>query len=140
MNSLNRSAFRSTSEAIAVYGTKDWMNFSDVNGTHRDKFNFHFASTTYLNYYDDYTIEANRKFRRKYNTDLSRMAAQGYDILLHTGMHFLLEKEPKRLLMNRIEFISTGEGNGFVNKEVYMLEQENYEIIDSEALPKNGSK
>jgi hypothetical protein len=68
------------------------------------------------------------------------MAAQGYDIMLYSGMHFLLEKEPKNLLMNRIEFISTGEGNGFVNKEVYMLEQENYEIIDSEALPKNGSK
>jgi hypothetical protein len=139
MNSLNRSAFRSTDDDIAVYGTKDWMNFTDVNGVHRDKYNFHFASTTYLNYYEDYTIEANRKFRRKYNTDLSRMAAQGYDIMLYSGMHFFLEKEPKELLMNQIRFVRAGEGNGFVNSKVYMLEQENYEIIDSE-MPTNGSK
>lgn len=139
MNTLNKSAFRSTSDNLVVYGTKDWMNFSDVNGFYRDKFNFHFVSNTFLDYYDKYTIEANRKFRRAYNTDLSRMAAQGYDMMLFGGMDFLLEREDYKLLMNRIQFDAKNEQSYFLNSKYYVLEQHEFELIDSQA-PKDGSK
>lgn len=139
MNTLNKSAFRSTSDNLVVYGTKDWMNFSDVNGFYRDKFNFHFVSNTFLDYYDKYTIEANRKFRRAYNTDLSRMAAQGYDMMLFGSMDFLLEREDYKLLMNRIQFDAKNEQSYFLNSKYYVLEQEEFELIDSQA-PKDGSK
>lgn len=139
MNTLNKSAFRSTSDNLVVYGTKDWMNFSDVNGFYRDKFNFHFVSNTFLNYYDKYTIEANRKFRRAYNTDLSRMAAQGYDMMLYGAMDFLLERDDYKLLMNRIQFDAKSDQSYFLNSNYYVLEQHEFELIDSQA-PSDGSK
>lgn len=139
MNTLNKSAFRAKSDDLIIYGTKDWMDFNDVNGIYRDKFNFHFLSNTYLDYDDDYVMETNRKFRVKYNTDLSKMVAQGYDVMLFSGLNLLLEAQEMRLLMNRFSFEQSGESGAYLNKDYFVLEQEEFELIDNQNAV-NGSK
>ena len=36
MNSLNRSSFRSKADDMFVYGTKEWVNFSDIHNTYKN--------------------------------------------------------------------------------------------------------
>ncbi len=139
MNTLNKSAFRSSSDDLIIYGTKDWMIFSDVNGIYREKFNFHFLSNTYLNYNDKYIIGVNRNFRKKYNTDLSRMAAQGYDIMLYTGETMLMEMQTPHLLMNKFDFVQKGESGALINMSYFVLEQEEFELIDTQSVV-NGER
>ncbi len=139
MNTLNKSAFRAKSDELVIYGTKDWMDFNDVNGIYREKFNFHFLTNTYLNYDDEYVMETNRKFRVKFNTDLSKMVAQGYDIMLYTGLNLLLEEQTIHLLMNKFDFEQSGESGAYINKDYFVLEQEEFELIDQQTTG-NGSK
>lgn len=139
MNTLNKSAFRSSANDLVIYGTKDWMNFSDVNGIYREKFNFHFLSNTYLNYNDKYIIGVNRNFRKKYNTDLSRMAAQGYDIMLYTGETMLMERQTPHLIMNKFDFIQKGKSGALINMSYFVLEQEEFELIDTQSVV-NGER
>lgn len=132
MNSLNRSAFRSSTDNIFVFGMKAWMNFSDVNSVYRNKYNFHFPSANHLDYYRDDVIEFNKKFRAKYNTDLSRMAAQGYDIVTYFCSSFFLENDSPHLFMNDFQLEKTADGSGYTNKKTFIVEQEEFELFDAE--------
>lgn len=129
MNSLSDQAFKSK-DSIIVYGTKEWVNFTDISNVYKNKYNFHYPAPNFLDYNKPDLIRVNRTFRSKYNTDMSRMAVQGFDVMLGFATRFLLEKEKPSLLMNTFKLDQVGSGHGFENTYTFIIEQEEYELID----------
>ncbi|MDA9298985.1 LysM peptidoglycan-binding domain-containing protein [Crocinitomicaceae bacterium] len=132
MNTLNRSSFKAKPDEIYVFGMKEWVDFTDINNIYKNKFNLHFGSPNFVDYYTDEMIELNRTFRREYNTDMSKMAVQAYDVFLFYCSNFLLENQKPNLMMNNFRMEQFSESDGYENQNVFILEQEEYELRDSE--------
>lgn len=130
MNSLNAVAQKFDAENIFVYGTKDWLNMDDVKPHFRNKFNFHFASPNDLNYKYLQTESLHRKYRAAYNADMTKMAVQGFDVLYYFCSDFLLDKKNKDVIMNAFEMVQLGNGNGYENTNTFIIEQEEFELIN----------
>ena len=132
MNTLNRSSFKAKPDEIYVFGMKEWVDFKDINNIYKNKFNLHFGSPNFVDYYTDEMIELNRTFRREYNTDMSKMAVQAYDVFLFYCSNFFLENQKPNLMMNNFRMEQFSESDGYENQNVFILEQEEYELRDSE--------
>ena len=79
-------------------------------------------------------IELNRTFRREYNTDMSKMSVQAYDVFLFYCSSFFLENKKPNLMMNNFRMEQLSESDGYENQNVFILEQEEFELRDSENL------
>lgn len=129
MNSLNNAAQKFDSERIAIYGTKEWVNFDDIKPFYKNKFNFHFASPNDLNYKYPLTESLHRKYRSMYNSDMTKMAVQGFDVFFFFCSDLLLKKKNKEGVMNNFSMKQKGVENGFENSNYFILEQEDFEFI-----------
>lgn len=130
MNNLNRSAFRSYKDDIFVYGTRDWVNFAELNDAYKNKYNFHFAAPNHIDYYSDQMISMNKLYRAKYKTDMTKVAVQAYDVTTYFCSSFFLGNEQPFLLMNDIQMNQISEFDGYENSRVFMIEQEEFELIE----------
>ncbi len=132
LNSINRSAFRSRPKNLFVYGTKDWSNYGDLNNAYKNKYNFHFASPNFLDYYTDEVVSMNKQHRDWYKTDLSRMAVHGYDIVSYFCSQFFLDGHDPYLMMSKFEMTQMNPKGGYKNRDVYVVVQDEFELFDSE--------
>lgn len=132
MNNLNRSAFRSKADDLFVYGTKEWNNFPDINNMYKNKYNFHYAAPNFLDYYAEPVVELNKIHRGMYKTDLSRMAVHGYDLLTYYCLSFFAEEAQPTLMMSNFQMEQLSPKDGYANKGIYVIEQEEYELFDSQ--------
>lgn len=132
MNALGKRGARSTN--VYVYGTKEWETFTDINNMYKNKYNFRFASSNFLDYYTDMAIEVNRKHRSYFKTDLSRMAAHGYDVITYFSTEFFLPdlKKKPTLVMNGFDMKQVAPTDGYRNTHVFVIQQEDYELFDTE--------
>lgn len=131
MNNLNRSSFRSKADDLFVYGTKEWLNFTDINNVYKNKYNFHFVSSNMDDYYTDLAIDVNRAFRTKYKTDMSKLSMQAYDVVLYYCSAFFLNGKKQHLLMNDFNMVQVSEKDGYENSKIFLIEQEEFELIKS---------
>lgn len=132
MNSLNRSSFRSHPGNILVFGMKDWVNFTSINNMYKNKYKFHYASPNHLDYYSAEMIEVNGKYRNLYNTDISKMAVQGYDVVNYFCASFFLDIEDHTSLMNDFQMVQVGKGHGNENFKSFIISQEEFELLNVE--------
>ncbi len=132
MSALNKAAFRMGSGAITVFGTKEWIAFDDIKGQYKNKYSFHFSSPNDFNYGYERTKEVLRKYRRAYNTDFTKMSAQGFDVFMYVGNTMLLNKPSRQGVMNCIVMQQVAENSGFENTNCYMIYQEEYELVNAE--------
>jgi ABC-type branched-subunit amino acid transport system substrate-binding protein len=130
MTTLTRSEFRSKPEDLYVYGTKEWVNFTDISGSYKNNYNLTFPAPNFLDYYTEEMIELNKKHRATYKTDLSRMAVQGYDVMMHFCSEFFLEKDAFQM-MNDIQMTQISDSDGWENSKVFVVEQEEYELVNT---------
>lgn len=129
MNNLNRSAFRSKDDDLFVYGTKEWINFTDINTVYKNKYNFHFPSPNHLDYFEENVVSLNKIYRSKYKTDLTKMAVQGYDVLMYFSSFFFLDNVKTNLIMNDFNMKSISNGDGQENSNVFIIEQEDFDLL-----------
>ena len=130
MNKLSTSSNKFSDENILVYGTKEWVNFDDVKPHYKNKYNFHYASPNDLNYKYPETEQLHLKYRSAYNSDMTKMAVQGFDVLYFFTSSLLLNKKDNDMIMNQFELKQNGSGNGYENSNVFIIEQENFELIN----------
>jgi ABC-type branched-subunit amino acid transport system substrate-binding protein len=128
MNTLIASS-NNVAGDITVFGTKEWQNFDDINGAYKNKYNFHFSAPNDFNYTYESTKALNKMYRRTFNADMTKMSVQGFDVFLYFGVKYLLDKDPSAGIMSNFNLIQKGAGNGFENKNAFILRQENFEII-----------
>lgn len=130
MNNLNNVAQKLNSDMIYVYGTKDWVNFDDIKPHYKNKYNFHFASSNDLNYRYPQTEKLHYKYRSEYNADMTKMAVQGFDVLYYFCSDLLMSRKTNGLIMNNFNLKQIGPENGYENSNYYILEQEDFELIN----------
>ena len=130
MNKLSTSSTKFSDENIFVYGTKEWVNFDGVKPHYKNKYNFHYASPNDLNYKYPETEQLHLKYRSAYNSDMTKMAVQGFDVLYFFASSLLLNKKDNDMIMNQFELKQNGSGNGYENSNVFIIEQENFELIN----------
>jgi hypothetical protein len=130
MNSLNTASQKLNEDAINVYGTKEWQNFDALKQHQKNKFNFHYSSPNDLNYAYPNTKKLHLKYRSEYNSDMTKMAVQGFDVVFAFCSDFLLRKKSPEMVMNTFNLQQKGADNGFENVEYFILKQENFEIIN----------
>ena len=129
INNLDKVSSKAGSGTISVFGTKDWANNDDIKGYYKNKFNLHFATPYDFNYSYDPTKKLLKKYRVKYNSDLSKYGVQGFDVSLYFLADFLLNKTIPTGVMNKISMKSVGSGSGYENKTCFILKQVDYEMI-----------
>jgi LysM repeat protein len=129
MNSLNAS--KSDAQFIDVYGSREWLNFDEMKASFRNRFHFHFASPNDLNFTYEKTERFLRKYRTIYNADLSKMAAQGFDVTYYFIANQLMGMEATEGVMNAFNLVQKGTGNGAENGAVFIIRQEDYKLIRS---------
>ena len=61
---------------------------------------------------------------------MTKMAVQGFDVLYFFTSFLLLNKDVNDGIMNQFELKQNGAGNGYENSKVYIIEQENFEMIN----------
>jgi LysM repeat protein len=129
MNRLSNPEARIGNGVVTVFGTKEWANFDDIKGTYKNKFNFHFAGPNDLNYTYEETKSLLKKYRKKYNADMTKMSVQGFDVMMAFSNQFLLGKELKHGIMNNIKMEQKGLGNGYENKMCFIIKQEGFDLL-----------
>jgi LysM repeat protein len=135
MSTLSKSEFRSRKDNIYVYGMKEWVDFTDVNNLYKNKYHFHFASPNFVDYYTDEMIEINKGFREVYKVDFAKMSVQAYDVTMFYCSSFFLNNSNPNLLMNDFNMVQLSELDGFENSNVFVIEQEEYELINTTTSP-----
>lgn len=128
MNTLVVSSNNVTGN-ISVFGTKEWLLFEDINGAYKNKYNFQFSAPNEFSYANETTKDMARLYRRTYNADLSKMAVQGYDVMMFFCLKYLMNESPERGIMSNFKMVQKGAGNGFENNNCYILQQQDFEIV-----------
>ena len=88
-----------------------------------------FSAPNEFSYENETTKDLARLYRRTYNADMSKMAVQGYDVMLFFCLKYLLGKNPERGIMSNFNMVQKGAGNGFENNNCFILQQQDFEIV-----------
>lgn len=131
---LNKMASKAGAGTITVFGTKEWSNFDDIKSYLKNKYNFHYASANDFNYTYSETKHLTSVYRLKYNADLSKYAAQGFDVTFFFINKMLMGQNPQDGIMNSIQIQNSKDGNGQENKACFILKQEDYEIVKMDLI------
>ena len=82
-------------------------------------------------YYTELAVCANRTFRANYNTDMTKLSMQAYDVILYCCSSFFLEGKKQNLLMNAFNLKQVSVNDGYENAKIFLIEQEDFELIKS---------
>jgi LysM repeat protein len=132
INALVAAGNKIDEDNFSFYATKDWVNFEDIKAVLKNKYNFHYASPNDLNYSYNKTEAINKVYRVKFNADLTKMAVQGYDAVLYYAANLLLGLDHPYLIMNDFQLKQVDANDGFENSKSFIIEQEDYELINVE--------
>jgi LysM repeat protein len=128
MNQLS-GATLGGSNNITIMATKDWVNFDEILASYKNRYKLQFASPNDLNYAYDDTKAMLRTYRSNYNADMTKMAVQGFDVVLYFGQKFLMNETPKPGLMTHFEMLQKGFGHGFENGNCFIIGHEDFELV-----------
>jgi LysM repeat protein len=134
MNNLNGASGKFNSENIFVFGTKEWVNYDAIKPHYKNKFHYTFASPSDLNYKYYETEKLHLKYRSKYNSDMTKMAVQGFDVTLYFCANLLLNKTNNDMVMNQFEMKQRTVDSGYENTNSFIIQQSEYELINLEQL------
>ena len=68
-------------ELFQVVGLKEWIDLKEINSEIKNKFSFYYMAPSYFSYNDPALKPFHKLFRKKYNTDLTKMSCLGYDVI-----------------------------------------------------------
>jgi hypothetical protein len=113
---------------ITLVGTKDWMDMNSLNNYYKNRFNFHFPNSSYLNYQDSTINSFIIDYRNKYDADPSKYAFHGFDVVLSQCARVFLKDTRNDGLMNHFLVSRVGENHGKENHGVFICRQSEFEI------------
>lgn len=129
MNALEKVSSKAGSGKITVFGTKDWANNDEIKGYYKNKYTLHYSSPYDFNYSYEGTKKLLKKYRGKYNSDLSKYGVQGFDVSLYFIQDLLLKKQVNNGVMNQFSIKNIAPGSGYENKTCFIIKQEDFELI-----------
>ena len=110
---------------VEVYGMKEWKKCSSFLKSIENEKGYRFANSSYLDYENEELKRIHRAYRKKYNSDLTKMACLGFDATLNMFLYALYNQNLNSGLVHNFSF---GASNGnHVNLGAFMLEFQNLE-------------
>lgn len=127
MNELSRYAHKFGSSSY-VFGTDAWLDMDGINAFYRNKYRITVPTSMDLNYNYERTKIYHRKYRSLYQSDFTKVAIQGFDVMYNFCSELLLDKKAGQLIMNDFESIQIGPNHGFENQHTEILTHSEYEL------------
>ena len=114
-------------EFFQVVGLKEWIDLKEINSEIKNKFSFYYMAPSYFSYNDPTLKPFHKLFRKTYNTDLTKMACLGYDVIFNACKYFFTGQVASSGLISKFSFVKNGVGNGFQNTGCFLLNFEDFE-------------
>jgi hypothetical protein len=121
-----------------VFGTDEWTKWDQMDITHKLRANVHVPSPTLVDFDTLQTQKLIRSFRARYKTDPDKYALLGFDLAyfwlsgyLQYGLDFaaMVPQFDVSLTQTRFIFSKMNETSGCLNKNVYILRYQDYQLI-----------
>ena len=114
-------------ELFQVVGLKEWIEFKEINSEIKNKFSFYYMAPSYFSYNDPALKTFHKLYRKKYNSDLTKMACLGYDVVYNASKYFMTDEVASRGLISNFSFVENPDGKGFQNTGCFLLKFEDFE-------------
>ena len=114
-------------ELFQVVGLKEWIDLKEINSEIKNKFSFYYMAPSYFSYNDPILKPFHKLFRKTYNTDLTKMACLGYDVIFNACKYFFTGQVASNGLISKFSFEKNEVGNGFQNTGCFFLKFEDFE-------------
>ena len=112
--------FSSETDNVEVYGLKEWKKCSSFLKTVENLKGYRFPNPSYLSYDEPDVKVIHRNYRKKFNSDLTKMACLGFDATLNMVLFALYDHSLPNGLVHNFQFINTGAN--YMNTDAFMLE------------------
>ncbi len=122
--------FSSETENVEVYGLKEWKKCSAFLKSIENLKGYRFPNPSYLSYDNPDVKFVHKKYRKSFNSDLTKMACLGFDATLNMFLYALYDVKLTKGLVHKFEFNNTGVNH--INTDAFMLEFKDLEekLID----------
>lgn len=122
--------FSSETENVEVYGLKEWKKCSSFLKSIENLKGYRFPNPSYLSYDIPDVKFIHKKYRKNYNSDLTKMACLGFDATLNMFLFALYDVKMTKGLVHKFEFKNTGMNH--INTDAFILEFKDLEekLID----------
>jgi len=114
---------------LLVVGQKDWLDYKELDAPQVRDQAFLVALPSYFNYHQTQIIPFHKNFRKRYNTDLSKMACLGYDLTLHIGKQLLGSTLPQQGLISNMNLRSNSNGLHIENNAAVVVPYKNAQLL-----------
>jgi LysM repeat protein len=114
---------------LLVVGQKDWLDFKELDAPQVRDQTFIVSLPSYFNYHQTQIIPFHKSFRKRYNTDLSKMACLGYDLTLHIGKELLGMHKPQQGLISNMNLRSGANGLYIENNTAVVVPYRNAQLL-----------
>ena len=118
-------------ELFQLVGLKEWIDLKEINSEIKNKFSFYYMAPSYFSYNDPILKPFHKLFRKTYNTDLTKMACLGYDVIFNACKYFFTGQVASSGLISRFSFVKNEVGNGLQNTGCFFLKFEDFESVIS---------
>jgi LysM repeat protein len=123
----------SSNPNMLVVGTKDWLDYKELDIPSLREQSFIVALPSYFSYHDPRIIQFHKLYRKRYNADLTKMSCLGFDLMLHIGMQLNGQTFPSNGLISNMNLRSAPNGTHIENAAGVVLDYKNAQIT----VPKN---
>jgi LysM repeat protein len=128
-NNLMNIASKNSTISITLFGTRDWVNYDDIPAEVKNKLQFHYAASVNFDVTSVEVKKLKKLYREKYNTQLTKYAAQGFDVTLFFVQEYLMQQKSQEGVINHFKIIETIEGSGKENEACFIFKQDNFKVV-----------
>ncbi len=120
-------SFSSEKDDIMVYGKEQWLKKIKFTSSIENITPFRYSVGTYLDYKNPVVKSIHRSYRRRFNSDLTKMSGIGYDATLNIVLHLLYDVSLQKGLVHNFRFDFEGSPLNH-NMGGYILNFDNLDI------------
>lgn len=123
---------------VTLFGMQSWTEYENLDINYLNKVQFHYPSSTYIDFEQAATKTFMKKYFSVYKTDPGIYAYQGFDIasfylksLMNYGFNF--QKQLSTItyqgLQTSFNFYQVSPENGFENRAVYLIKYQDSKLV-----------
>ncbi|MFM7007588.1 MAG: LysM peptidoglycan-binding domain-containing protein [Flavobacteriales bacterium] len=114
--------------SILVVGSKDWLDYKELDTPENRDLSFLVALPSYFSYHAPQIIKFHKAYRKRYNADLTKMSCLGYDLMLHIGLQLQGQDKPNTGLISNMRIQTAPSGTHFENGAAVIVTYQNAQL------------
>ena len=128
-NNLMSIANKTNAPVVTLFGTRDWLNYDDISSEIKNKLHFQYCASVNFDLASDEVKKMKKIYKAKYNTQLTKYAAQGFDVTLYFIQENILGIKPDQGVINHFQIIESLEGSGQENTACFVFKQNDFKVV-----------